>query len=69
MLTSIQGDFPRIGKTLLYDLSPAAMEKTAQEDGVILKYIKKFGIAWADASLPDVARKAWHWRKRSAAKR
>lgn len=54
---------------MIYDLSPATMEKTAQQDGVILKYIKKFGIAWADTSLPDVARKAWHWRKRSAAKR
>jgi hypothetical protein len=69
MLTCIQGDFPRIGKTLLYDLSPATMQKTEKEDGVILKYIKKFGTAWADATLPAAARKAWNWRKRSAAYR
>jgi hypothetical protein len=54
---------------LLYDLSPATMQKTEKEDGVILKYIKKFGTAWADATLPAAARKAWNWRKRSAAYR
>ncbi|KAM0695102.1 hypothetical protein Q7P36_005458 [Cladosporium allicinum] len=58
--------FPRIGKTLLYDMSPATMAQKQQEDSIIVKYIKKFGTAWGDSTLPAIAQKAWEWRKRSA---
>jgi hypothetical protein len=66
MLTCIQGKFPRVGKTLLYDMSPATMVEKRQEDSIIVKYIKKFGTAWGDSTLPAIAQKAWEWRKRSA---
>jgi hypothetical protein len=66
MLTCIQGKFPRVGKTLLYDMSPATMVEKRQEDSIIVKYIKKFGTAWGDSTLPTIAQKAWEWRKRSA---
>jgi hypothetical protein len=66
MLTRIQGKFPRVGKTLLYDMSPATMIQKKQEDSIIVKYIKKFGTAWGDSTLPAIAQKAWEWRKRSA---
>jgi hypothetical protein len=66
MLTRIQGKFPRVGKTLLYDMSPAMMIQKKQEDSIIVKYIKKFGTAWGDSTLPAIAQKAWEWRKRSA---
>ena len=58
--------FPRIGKTLLYDMSPATMAQKQQEDSIIVKYIKKFETAWGDSTLPAIAQKAWEWRKRSA---
>ena len=64
-----QGNFPRIGSTLLYDVDRMTMMKTRREDNIIVKYIRKFGRAWGDATLPTVAQKAWGWRERSAAYR
>lgn len=66
MLTIIQDKFPRIGKTLLYDMSRTTMVLKKDEDSIIVKYIKKFGTAWGDSTLPAIAQKAWEWRKRSA---
>jgi hypothetical protein len=62
----LEGDFPRIGNKLLYDMRETTMLETKQEDSIIVKYMKRFGTGWGDATLPAIAQKAWEWRKRSA---